>query len=176
MTELDPALKVVGRASDYDGSIAAIKARLAEVKISYSRLDELANLPDGWSGKVLGDAQVRDMNWRHFLAMIETLGIGCMFYVDPKLVEQMQPHWDECQVLQRRTNRLAKIGKKTLQRVFPVVLREHASRAGKGNLKLSAEFRSERARLAGKASGRARLRKGIAEAARARVKKRRNRA
>jgi hypothetical protein len=171
--ELDPALtKVVGRASDYDGAIAAIKARVSEVGISYAKLDELAQLPEGWSGKTLGDGHVKQLSWRSFLAMIESLGMGCLFYVDPKLVEQMRPHWEKCDPVMRRTLRRAPIGKRTLERMMPDVTRELQRRSRESYRKLSAEKRSAIARKAGKASGRARararLRKGImgAEAAR----------
>jgi hypothetical protein len=158
---------IIGEASDYDGTIAAIRARVETLGLSHLLIDELANLPGGYTGKLLGECQVKQLSWRSFLAVTETLGIATVFVIDPKLVAQMEPHWERGAEKNRRTLRKAPLGKVTIERVFPVITREMQKRSNEvRNSKLTPAQRATIARKAGKASGRARLRKGLWDAAR----------
>jgi general stress protein YciG len=151
---------------DYDGLVGQLRSWVEARGISYALLDELAGLAKGHSGKLLGDAQVRQFSSFSLLAVMATLGLKCRFEEDPEMVEQMRPHWVQCDSAQRRTCRQARIGKTTMARVFPIVSKEIARRGGEARkAKLTPAQRSEIARKAGKASGRARLRRGLMEAA-----------
>jgi hypothetical protein len=153
---------IIGEASDYDGAIAAIRARVHHLGLSHVLIDELANLASGYTGKLLGESQVKQMSWRSFLAITETLGIATVFVVDPKLVAQMEPHWERGASEKRRTLRKAPLGKVTIERVFPVIAREMQKRSSEVRTsQLTPAQRIAIARKAGKASGRARLRRGM---------------
>jgi hypothetical protein len=160
-------MEIIGAAHDYDASIAGIKQRIAVLGIPYRIIDELALLPSGFTGKTLGDSQVKQLSWRSFLAMTQTVGLTTLFVVDPKLVEQMRPHWERGEVNKIHTSKLARIGKATMNRVFPVVIKEFARSGGKARMaRMTAKQRQQFASAGGRASGRARLRKGLMEAAR----------
>jgi hypothetical protein len=153
---------------DYDGLVAQLKSWVEMRGISYETLDALSNLAKGHSGKLLGDAQVRHLSSFSLLAMMATLGIRCRFEEDPDAVAQMTPHWEPCDVAQRRTQRRAPIGKKTMERVIPDVARELGRRGAAAlNGRLTPAQRRASARKAGLASGRARLRRGLMEVAEA---------
>jgi hypothetical protein len=155
---------------DYDGMVAQLRSWVEARGISYALLDELANLAAGTTGHVLGEAQTKRLGMMSLLAMMSTLGLRCRFEEDPALVEQMRPHWEQCEVGKQRTHREARIGKTAMKRVFPAVLRELSKRGNAArNIALSAARRRAIARKAGKASGRARLRKGLFETREARL-------
>jgi hypothetical protein len=44
----------LAEASDYDGLVAAIRMRVEELQISRETINEVAGLPAGYSGKILG--------------------------------------------------------------------------------------------------------------------------
>jgi hypothetical protein len=164
------ALKIEGHAEaawgDYDGMITQLRSWVDARGISSALLDELAGLAKGHSGKLLGDARVKHFSTFSLLAVMATLGIRCRFEEDPEMAEQMRVHWIKCDSAQRRTKRLARIGKGTIARVLPVVARELGKRGAVAcHSSMTPAQRSARARKAGQASGRARLRRGLLEAA-----------
>jgi hypothetical protein len=152
--------------NDYDAMVAQLRSWVDARGISSALLDELSGLAKGHSGKLLGDAQVKQFGLFSLFAIMATLGIRCRFEEDPAMAEQMRPHWEPCQALQRRTCRQARLGKTTMARVFPFVSKEIAKRGGEARRdKLSPAQRRAIARKAGLASGRARLRRGLMDEA-----------
>jgi hypothetical protein len=161
---ISPEIVSASEWRDYDGLVAQLRSWVPARGISYALLDELANFAAGYTGHVLGDAQTKRLGMQSFLGMMATLGLRCRFEEDPELVEQMRPHWEQREVGKQRTCREARIGKTAMKRVFPAVPRELSRRGNAArNIALSAAKRRAIARKAGKASGRARLRKGLFE-------------
>jgi hypothetical protein len=120
----------------------------------------------GYTGKLLGAAQINQFGVTALLAISATLGLCFDVRIDPEQEALMRPHWEPGQHMQRRTCRQARIGKVTMARAFPVVAKEIAKRGGEARRdKLSPARRRAIAREAGRASGRARLRRGLMEAA-----------
>jgi hypothetical protein len=153
--------------NDYDGMVASLRSWVEVRGISHALLDELAGMAKGHTGKLLGEAQPKHFGTFTLLAMMATLGLKCRFVEDTEMVEQMRPHWEPCNSERRRTLRKARIGKVTLARVLPFVVKELGRRGAEArNRNLSPERRRQISRLAGLASGRARLRRGLMEAAR----------
>jgi hypothetical protein len=151
-------IATIDATSGYDGAINAIRARIAETGMNYARIDELSGLTEGHTGKLVGDAQIYRITLQTLLAIMATLGLRFDVAVDAPQEALMRPHWQPGQAMQRRNKRLARLGKTTINRVLPEVMRE----LGKRRIdKLTPEQRSALGRLAGKASGRARLRKGL---------------
>lgn len=162
---LDPTLRE-GMFRDYDGLVEQLRMWFEERRISHVKLDELAGLAQGHAGKILGEAQIKKFSTFSLFAVSQTLGLRFRLEEDPELVAQMRQHWEQCEVAQKRTLRKAQLGKATKARVFPVIAREMQKRSNNmRNHQLSPEQRTDIARKAGKASGRARLRKGLMEAA-----------
>ena len=155
-----------GAFRDYDAMVAQLRTWVDTRGISLALLDDLSGLAKGHTGKLLGDARVKHFSTFSLFAVMATLGIRCRFEEDHEMVEQMRPHWEPCEVTQRRTQRRAPLGKTTMERVIPDVVRELGKRGAAAlNGRLTAEERIASARKAGKASGRARLRKGLMETA-----------
>jgi hypothetical protein len=74
---------------DYDGLWNAVRARVDAMGITRHELDHLSGLPDGYSGKLLGGAQVRRFGKD---SLGETLGaIGCKLVLieDPDATAQV---------------------------------------------------------------------------------------
>jgi hypothetical protein len=166
MTSVDPALRFVGTFRDYDALIAAIRDHAATLGIPYRLIDELANLATGTTGHVLGDAQTKRLGMMSFLAMTETMGLRGVLYVDQHLVDQMRPHWQRGDMKKAHSKRLARLGRTAMKRVFPAVASEMGKRGGQvRSAKQTAKQRQQLARLGGRAAGRARLRRGLIEAA-----------
>jgi hypothetical protein len=143
--------------------IVALRERVAEIGLNSRTIDELSGVTPGYAGKLLGAAQIEQFGLNAFLAISATLGLCFDVRIDPQQEALMLPYWETGQQSQRRNQRLARLGKTTINRVLPEVMRE----LGKRRLgKLTPEQLRRHQQLAGRASGRARLRKGLMEAAR----------
>jgi hypothetical protein len=150
----------------YDGLIVAVRARVAETGLNSRMIDELSGLTPGYTGKLLGAAQIEQFGLTGLLAIAATLGLAFDVKIDPVQEALMRPHWQPGQHMQRRTNRQARIGKMTMERMLPEITKELGKRGGNAcSSRLTPAQRHARARKAGKASGRARLRRGLMEAA-----------
>lgn len=150
----------------YDGLIVAVRARVAETGLNSRMIDELSGLTAGYTGKLLGAAQIEQFGLTGLLAIAATLGLAFDVKIDPEQEALMRPHWEPGEHMQRRALRKARLGRTTIKRVLPDAAREMQSRAADvRNHRLTPAQRSAIARKAGKASGRARLRRGLMEAA-----------
>jgi hypothetical protein len=146
----------------YDALQAALRVRVAETGLNSRMIDELSGLTPGYTGKLLGAAQIEQFGMASLLAISATLGLCFDVKIDDIQSEIMRQFWEPGQHMQRRNQRLVRLGKTTINRVLPEVMRE----LGKRRLeKLTPEQRSALGRKAGLASGRARLRRGLTEAA-----------
>jgi hypothetical protein len=146
----------------YDGLIVAMRARVAETGLNSRMIDVLSGLTPGYTGKLLGAAQIEQFGMASLLAISATLGLCFDVKVDPEQEALMRPHWEPGQYMQRRNQRLVRLGKTAINRVLPEVMRE----LGKRRVgELTDQQRRALGRKAGLASGRARLRRGLIEAA-----------
>jgi hypothetical protein len=68
-TEIPNAPRVIAVVSDYLSLIAAFRARVAELGISYATLDELAGWTNSYATKVLGEEPQRHMGVMAFDAI-----------------------------------------------------------------------------------------------------------
>lgn len=152
----------------YDGLQAALKDRAADKKITRSKLDELSGMTDGWSGKVLGAAQIHQLGMYGFLSMCAALGLKVVIMTDPIQESVMAPHWEAGDTAQARpNNRLARLGKATISRFLPDVAREMGRRGGSRPMPAHAlKHASKRASKGGKARKRNMTRLQRQEAAR----------
>ena len=150
--------------NDYDAMVAQLRSWVDARGISSALLDELSGLSKGHSGKLLGDAQVKQFGLFSLFAIMATLGIRCRFEEDPAMAEQMRPHWEHCNVKQRRIGNVARpVGKTTLNRMTPIVAREMGRKGGKA---CSGSARRAAAIKGGKASKRGLTKRQRADIAR----------
>lgn len=132
-------LATIDARNGYDGLIIAVRARVAEVGLNSRALDELSGLTPGYSGKLLGAARTHSFGMDGLLAMFATLGLKMSIEIDPEQEAVMRPHWEPGQALQRRPNRLARLGETTIRRVLPAVAREMGRRGGRNASLLSGQ-------------------------------------
>jgi hypothetical protein len=158
----------------YDGLIVALRARVAEIGLNSRMIDELSGLTPGYTGKLLGAAQIGQFGVTALLAVMATLGSRFDVAIDPPQEDLMRPHWEPGQRSQRRIGRRAPLGTASIQRLTPVIAAEMGRKGGKANsqqalagkarmAKMTAEELRNHQSLAGKS--RARLRRGLMEAA-----------
>lgn len=114
----------------YDGLVAALKARSDEKGLTRLKLDELSGMAEGWSGKVLGAAQIHQFGMAGIAAMCFALGLCIDLREDPEQEALMRPHWERGETRQARPNRLPRLGKTAINRFLPDVAREMGRRGG----------------------------------------------
>jgi hypothetical protein len=161
---------IVPPADNYLGLIAAFRARVRELGISYETIDELAGWTSRYASKVLGEEPLRHMGVMAFDTMLATLGLKLIAVPDPEKLEKIKNHRHfvprkhrlraaakHAQVVRRVTRPfLTEIGSKGgLARSENLVPRRRQAIARKGGLaraeRLSAEARSASAKKAAKA-------------------------
>lgn len=68
-------MTAIATCRSYTDLIEALRARMAKFGITTAKLDELAVMPDGYTGKVFGPARVRAMGPLAFDNYLGTLGV-----------------------------------------------------------------------------------------------------
>lgn len=154
--------RTIATVTGYDEMIAALRARKAELAISNETLDRLVGWADGYAGKVLGDTQSRRLGpltlWQAFAA----LGLGVKL-VEVTTADELATRFGDKIVgrngLQaREANRLAKLGRRAINRAFPQVMQEMQKRAGKARM---ASMTKRQLRQHQRRAGKARWRKKL---------------
>jgi hypothetical protein len=143
------AVELVGRFETYDDLVERIRERAASIGLSYSVVDSISNLAEGHTGKVLADLRAKQMGVGTLLAITRTLGIRGMLYVDPALVKEISPQWEQRDTLKAHPRSAKRFGQRTMARVLPTIAAEMGRRGGARRRELPAE---ERRRLAQQAS------------------------
>lgn len=75
--------RVIADVHDYHGLIHAIRERKAELGMSDAALDEIAGLPPGYAGKVLGQSLVKRLGPMSLSAVVGALGLRLTLVEDP---------------------------------------------------------------------------------------------
>jgi len=87
-TVAPPPIKIKGRVlariKDYDGLWAAVRGRYDSMGITRMGGDTLSNLPDGYTGKLLGEAQVRKIGLHSLERVLEGTGCFLVLVEDPE--------------------------------------------------------------------------------------------
>jgi hypothetical protein len=84
----DPRPVVMAR--DETELLAAIKARCAELRITYETLDTVALLPDGYASKILCEHPVRRMGALALWSILGTLGYEIALVHNPDLLARFR--------------------------------------------------------------------------------------
>jgi hypothetical protein len=142
----------VGGFSDYDGLVEALRARVADVGLSYRILEELAGMPEGGVAKYLADVRVRRLSIESLLQITEAIGVRAIFVTDETLLRKMRPLYEKRDDTRVHARRRAPLGPITLRRVMSPVAAEMGKRgAASRNARLGPELRRKLAQAAARA-------------------------
>jgi hypothetical protein len=86
--------RVVATAGNYLGLIAALRARIAELGISYATLDAIAGWTDTYATKLLAEEPQKYFGPMSFDAMLGSLGIKIALVEDPAKLEKVKKNRD----------------------------------------------------------------------------------
>src|SRR3989304_4318298 len=93
---------------DYDGLIAAFRARVDEIGISYAVLEELMGLQAGDLGKLMGPSRVKMFSAMTVLEFAEAAALKITIEPDHEAATRMADRWGKRDELQRRTGIIRK--------------------------------------------------------------------
>jgi hypothetical protein len=80
--------RILATVTDYAGMLAALRDRADELRLSREAIDQVAGLPSGYSGKILGIGQVRRLNLISLGPVLGALGVKLVMVVDGAALEQ----------------------------------------------------------------------------------------
>jgi hypothetical protein len=78
---------------DYDGLIAAIRARMAELRVTNETIGAIAGLAGGYVGKLLAPSRIKNLGPTSFGLMLQSLGLKLIVVEDTKTTAKMRPRW-----------------------------------------------------------------------------------
>jgi len=140
-------------ATDRASLIAALRARVHEVGISYDNLDSMIGWADKLTSKYLGPAMVKPLGMDAFLNLLTALAWKIEFVPDMEAARRMEALWEKWEAGKvranlRRLNRVQPIGKETAQRLA----KQLGQRGGRARMTtISPKKRSQVARMGGRA-------------------------
>jgi hypothetical protein len=112
-TVAPPPIKIKGRVlarfKDYDGLWAAVRGRYDAMGITRIGGDILSKLPDGYTGKLLGEAQVRKIGLHSLERVLKGTGCFLVLVEDPEASAKMMATAKELGLLRRCQRRELKL-------------------------------------------------------------------
>ena len=87
---MDERPRTIAEFSDYDGMLAAVRARVRELQIKGAAFDEFAGLPDGYLSKLIGERPVRRIGMTSMGPVLAGLGLRCLFVEDPEGTKRLK--------------------------------------------------------------------------------------
>lgn len=85
----------LGEVKDYDGMIAAIRARMTEIGVTNETMDALTGLQSGYVGKLLAPTRIKNLGPQSFGLMLQSLGLKLIVVVDDVTSAKMQERWNK---------------------------------------------------------------------------------
>jgi hypothetical protein len=126
----DRIIATIDARNGYDGLRVGLREYWEGIGSTHARLDEIAGVPAGYSGKVMGDAFPKQMGVESLLAILAAMGIKIELVIDYEQRALVSPYWDVGQVMKRRPFRKAKLGEATLARLVPRIAAEMGRKGG----------------------------------------------
>lgn len=138
---------------DYDGMIAALRARMTEIGVTNETMDALTGLQSGYVGKLLGPSQIKRIGPVSMGLLMQGLAIKFVMIEDETLLEEMRERWK----MREKAKPLAKpLSSNGSISDFKGFLRRLGRKGGKARIKRMS--RGERRRIAAR-GGKERWRK-----------------
>jgi hypothetical protein len=122
--------RVIGEFINYDGMLAAVRARVNELQINGERFDEFAGLPRGYLSKLIGANPTRRISMVSMGPLFSALGICCVMIENPSATARlkgrletnqsnyMRPTYTHVIVTNRKWARIQKLGHQARQAVW----------------------------------------------------------
>jgi hypothetical protein len=122
--------RVIGEFINYDGMLAAVRARVNELQINGERFDEFAGLPRGYLSKLIGANPTRRIGMTSMGPLFAALGICCVMIENPSATARlkgrlvpnqsnyMRPTYTHVIVTNRKWARIQKLGHQARQAVW----------------------------------------------------------
>jgi hypothetical protein len=140
---------------DYDDVVTAFKARMDEIGLSTSAVDDLRKCGGGYVGKLLGPSRTKMFGFISFFELAEILALKVVVEPDLEAAKRMEGKWEKRDELRRRPGVIRK-------RFSPEVRAKIMSELGRiggstpKRFRLSKEQRSRINRRNGRKGGRPR--------------------
>jgi hypothetical protein len=108
-----PSIEIAGRAlakiASYNGLWSAVRARVEAMGITRIGTDTLSGLPDGYTGKLLGAAQVRRIGLNSLEKLLDGTGCYLVLVEDPAATEKLMAAAKEMHLFRRLAPRQLKL-------------------------------------------------------------------
>ena len=85
----------LGEICDYDGLIAALRARMAELGVTNETIGAIAGLAGGYVGKLLAPSQIKNLGPLSLGLMLQSLGLKLIVVEDTETTAKMRPRWTQ---------------------------------------------------------------------------------
>lgn len=138
---------------DYDQGVDVVRTRIDEIGLSLAFLDEMIGLQNGYMGKLLGPARVKNISLRVFLEICEATAMKVTVEPDLEAAQRMSTRWERRDELRRRPGVIRKrFSPELLQKVASEIARARGSKPKQ--FRLSFKERQKINRRNGKKGGR----------------------
>jgi hypothetical protein len=84
------APRIVATFDSYVGMLDAIRARVNELQVTGTGLDQFVGLPIGYFSKVAGARPIRRLGMTSFAPILNGLGLTCQFIENPELTARLK--------------------------------------------------------------------------------------
>jgi hypothetical protein len=88
----DERPRVLAEFTDYDGMLAAVRARVAELQVNGERFDEFAGLPRGYLSKLIGARPVRRIAMTSMGPVMNGLGLRLLVIENQEATARLKNH------------------------------------------------------------------------------------
>jgi hypothetical protein len=98
-------LRALAVVRDYDGLVAAIRARRDELKTTHLVIDDVAGLQTGYTSKLLSDPPIRNLGVMSLGPLLGTLGLALAIVHDGEALRRVQDRLTPRRHAPKRANR-----------------------------------------------------------------------
>jgi len=87
--------RTIGTAQCYGDVVDVMRDRKAELGLTDAVLDAVSGVQSGYTGKLLGPAQIKTMGMATFFYLVEALGMRLVFQEDMDIMQKMATRWEQ---------------------------------------------------------------------------------
>ena len=87
--------RALATVTDYDEIIGALRARMAELRVTNETIGAIAGLAGGYVGKLLAPSRIKNLGPTSFGLMLQSLGLKLIVVEDTKTTAKMRPRWTQ---------------------------------------------------------------------------------